>query len=88
MAGTAGVTVLARDATTAEALSTPCLVVGLKGAENLLRASPSVEVLIVPDKHPPEFWLTPGFARVFTPLPRFSKAVRILNPVGAGSKEP
>jgi thiamine biosynthesis lipoprotein len=76
--GTTGVTVLAKDATTADGLSTSFLVEGLKGAKRLLAESPSVDVLIVPDRYPPEFWMTPGFARVLALLPDFSKAARIL----------
>ena len=78
--GTAGVTILADDDTTADGLSTSYFVVGLKGAGNLLQKAPSVEVLIVPDKYPIEIWLTPGFSRVFVPIPELSKAVRPLCP--------
>jgi thiamine biosynthesis lipoprotein len=78
--GTAGVTVLADDDTTADGLSTPFFVVGLKGAGQLLQKTPSVEVLIVPDKYPTEIWLTPGFRKVFVPIPQLSQAVRPLSP--------
>jgi thiamine biosynthesis lipoprotein len=79
--GTAGVTILANDATTADGLSTSFFVVGLQGAKRLLQKSLSADVLIVPDKYPPELWLTPGFVKVFTPIPEFSKAVRILRSI-------
>jgi len=78
--GTAGVTILCADATTADGLSTSFFVVGLKGAGKLLQKTPSADVLIVPDKYPIEIWLTPGFAKAFVPIPEFSKAVRLLYP--------
>ena len=76
--GTAGVTVLAKDATTADGLSTSFFVDGLRGAKGLLRKLPSVDVLIIPDKYPAEFWLTAGFEKVFDPVPEYSKAGRHL----------
>jgi thiamine biosynthesis lipoprotein len=78
--GTAGVTVLCRDAVTADGLSTPLFVVGLEGCSGLLEKCPPAEVLLVPDKHPVEIWLTRGFAEVFSPTPELSSAVRILTP--------
>jgi thiamine biosynthesis lipoprotein len=78
--GTAAVTILSADATTADALSTAFFVVGLKGADKLLQRTPSVDVLIVPDKYPIEIWVTPGFAKAFVPIPELSKAVRVLYP--------
>jgi thiamine biosynthesis lipoprotein len=76
--GTAGVTVLCGDATTADGLSTSLIVVGLKGCSKLLQKAPPADVLIVPDKYPVEIWLTRGFAEVFVPIPDLSNAVRIL----------
>ncbi len=76
--GTAGVTILCRDATTADGLSTSFVVVGLKGAGKLLQKNPSADELIVPDKFPLEIWLTPGFAKAFVPIPELAKAVRLL----------
>jgi len=78
--GTAGVTILCRDATTADGLSTSFFVVGRKGAGKLLQKTPSAEVLIVQDKYPLEIWLTPGFAKAFVPIPELAKAVRLLRP--------
>ena len=78
--GTAGVTILCQDATTADGLSTSFFVVGLKGAGKLLQETPSAEVLIVPDKYPTELWLTPGFAKAFVPIPELAKAVRLFGP--------
>ena len=77
--GTASATVLCADATTADALSTSFFVAGLKGAGDLLKKVPSVEILIVPDRYPPELWVTPGFAKVFTPVPELANAVKILH---------
>ena len=78
--GTAGVTILAEDATTADGWSTSFFVAGLKGADKFRQKAPSVNVLFVPDKYPTEIWVTPGFAKAFVPLPEFSKAVKLLNP--------
>ena len=78
--GTAGVTVLAQDATTADGMSTPFFVVGLNGADKLRQKAPSVDVLFVPDKYPTEIWLTSGLAKAFVPLPEYSKAVKLLYP--------
>lgn len=78
--GTAGVTILAGDDTTADGLSTPFFIGGLKAAGQLLQKTPSAEILIVPDKYPIEIWLTPGFSKVFVPIPELSKAVRPLYP--------
>jgi thiamine biosynthesis lipoprotein len=78
--GTAGVTVLCEDATTADGLSTSLFVLGLKGCGKLLQKAPPAEVLIVPDRYPVEIWLTRGFAEVFVPIPDLSNAVRILTP--------
>ena len=79
VAGTASVTVLCSDATTADALSTSFFIAGLKGAGELLEKVPSVELLIVPDRYPLEIRLTPGFAKVFTPVPELANSVRVLH---------
>jgi thiamine biosynthesis lipoprotein len=76
--GTAGVTILCGDATTADGLSTSFFVAGLKGSGKLLQKPQSAEVLIVPDKYPIEIWLTKGFAEVFVPIPELANRVRIL----------
>lgn len=78
--GTASVTVLSPDATSADALSTSFFVVGLKGAGDLLKKVPSAEVLIIPDKYPAELWLTPGFAKVFTPIPELAGRLKLIKP--------
>jgi FAD:protein FMN transferase len=77
--GTVSVTVLSPDATAADALSTTFFVVGLKGAGELLKKVPSTELLLVPDKYPLELWLTPGFAKVFTPIPELAKKVKVFH---------
>ncbi len=69
VAGTAGVTVVCRDAVTADALSTAFFVLGLDGAQVLLDKFPSAEVLMVQDGHPSELHLTPGFAKYFVSAP-------------------
>ena len=78
--GTAGATILGGDAATADGLSTPFFIGGLKGAGKLLQKIPPAEVLIVPDSYPFEIWLTPGFAKAFVPVPELAKAVRLLCP--------
>jgi len=76
--GTASTTILCADATTADALSTASFVVGLGGARQLLKKVPSAELLIVPDRYPLEIWLTPGFAKAFTPVPEFAHSIKVL----------
>jgi thiamine biosynthesis lipoprotein len=83
VAGTPGVTILAKDDTTAEGLSTVFLVAGLKGAGQLLQKTPPAEVLLVAEKYPIEIWLTRGFSKVFVPIPELSKAVRPLYPASS-----
>jgi FAD:protein FMN transferase len=78
--GTSSVTVLAPDATSADGLSTAFFVEGLNGVEQMLRRSAPAEVLIVPDKYPPEIWVSPRFAQAFTPMPQYAEAVRLLQP--------
>ncbi|MBI4165775.1 MAG: FAD:protein FMN transferase [Acidobacteria bacterium] len=80
ISGTAGVTILAEDATTADGWSTAFFIAGLKGTDKFRQKTPSVDVLIVPDKYPTEIWVTPGLAKVFVPLPEFSEAMRLLHP--------
>jgi thiamine biosynthesis lipoprotein len=81
--GTAGVTALCSDATTADALSTWFFVVGLDGAGKSLKKASPAEVLIVPDRNPLEIWVTLGFAKVFIPIPELSDSIRILAPTSS-----
>jgi FAD:protein FMN transferase len=80
VSGTAGVTVLTEDATSADGLSTPFFVVGVQGSAKLRQRAPTAEILFVPDKYPTEIWMTPGFAKMFVPLPEFANAVKLLQP--------
>lgn len=77
-AATASVTALCPDAVTADAFSTAFFVLGLEAAPQLLQKVPGTELLIIPDRHPPELWLTPEFRRVFTPVPQLANTVKIL----------
>lgn len=76
--GTASVTVLCKDATTADALSTAFFVVGACGAHALLEKVPSAELLIVPDTYPMELLLTQGLRETFAPAPEVRS--RVLSP--------
>jgi hypothetical protein len=61
-------------------LSTPFFVVGLQGSDKLGQKTPAADVLFMPDTHPTEIGVIPGFAKVFVPLPEFAKAVKLLQP--------
>ena len=63
---TSSTTVLCADAVTADALSTAFFVAGLKGASELLKKVSPAELLLVPDHHPRDLCLTPGFDKVLT----------------------
>jgi thiamine biosynthesis lipoprotein len=78
VSGTAGVTTLTSDATTADALSTALFVVGLEGAHNILRKDSSTEVLIIPNRHPLELWMTPCISKRFTPIQGLRYTARTL----------
>ncbi|MBL7077056.1 MAG: FAD:protein FMN transferase [Kiritimatiellae bacterium] len=77
--GMAGVTVLSRLGIEADALSTALFVVGMDEAPALMDQTPDSEALLIPDRHPIEIHLTPGFAKHFTPLPAYRDAVRPIN---------
>jgi FAD:protein FMN transferase len=66
VSGTSSTTVLCPDAVTADALSTAFFVAGLEGASMLLKNVPSVDLLLVPDYHPLDLCLTPGFDKILT----------------------
>ncbi len=57
--GLAGVTILAPDATMADALSTSLFVMGPKAGLEVLKKT-KAEAILVPDKDPIELWVTPG----------------------------
>jgi FAD:protein FMN transferase len=63
--GTAAVSVLARTAEDADALSTMLFVAGWDGAPSLLRKLPGVEALVISTSG--EKWMTDRFERIFTP---------------------
>jgi thiamine biosynthesis lipoprotein len=58
-AGLAGVTILAPNATMADALSTGLFVLGPKRSVPILRKT-GAEAVFIPDKQPAELWVTPG----------------------------
>jgi thiamine biosynthesis lipoprotein len=60
--GLASVTILAADATTADALSTSLFVLGPKAGAPVLKKMKAAAMLI-PEKDPLELWVTPGFEK-------------------------
>ncbi len=64
--GTALVAVTGPSTTMAAALAQALLVVGLKGAPELLSAFPKCEALVIPDQQPEELWMTSGWRERFT----------------------
>ena len=85
--GTASATILAPDASTADGLSTPFFIAGLKGAGDLLAKIPRAEIMIVPDTYPTQIWVTPGFADALVPAPELAEAVRLIPPASASSSK-
>ncbi len=73
--GTASVTVLCGNAVTADALSTAFFVIGLEGAVELLKKVPSVELLLVPDRYPARFSLTPGLDKALVSQKSISRSL-------------
>lgn len=76
--GLAAVTVIADDATEADALSTAFFVLGLEASLRVLERCPHVEALFVPDGQPTSIYLTAGLAQVFEPKPGLRGGVRQL----------
>ena len=76
--GMAGVTVVSRSATEADAMSTALFVLGIEASLPVLRGVPGVGALFVPDKQPLEIHVTPGFASRFMPLPAHAGRVTVL----------
>lgn len=58
-AGLAGVTILAPNATMADALSTALFVLGPKRSVSILKRT-KADAVFIPDKQPAELWVTPG----------------------------
>ena len=76
--GMAGVTVLARTAMEADALSTALFVLGPDaGFAMLCRSGRWAEAVFVPDRQPLEAWVTPGLMAWFEPVPGLT--IRELN---------
>ena len=76
--GMAGVTVLAADSLTADALSTALFVMEMQQGGNLVNSMDNCAALFVPDRQPLEIYLTPGMRERFVPEPAFAAAVRQL----------
>jgi FAD:protein FMN transferase len=76
--GMAGVTVLAPTAIEADALSTSLFVMGLEKGADLVNRRPGCSAVFIPDRQPIELWITPRFARHFTPEPPFATHVHRL----------
>jgi thiamine biosynthesis lipoprotein len=74
--GMASVTVISPDATESDALSTALFVAGLDEAKAVLARLPGNEAMFIPDKQPPIVIVTPGFRRVFDPLPEWAGRVK------------
>ena len=80
--GMAGVTVVATSAVEADAMSTALFVGGVDQATRFLSRLEGGEAILIPDRRPLQIYVSPGMARVFTPLPEFSKAVQPLPGTG------
>jgi thiamine biosynthesis lipoprotein len=65
--GMAGVTVVSRSATEADALSTALFVAGVEAGLSLLERFPDSQALFVPDEQPIRLIQSPGFAAFFSP---------------------
>jgi thiamine biosynthesis lipoprotein len=70
--GMASVTVVSPDGTESDALSTALFVAGAKDARNILARLPGNEALFIPDEQPPRLLASPGFRRIFEPLPQWA----------------
>jgi thiamine biosynthesis lipoprotein len=77
--GMAGVTAVFQDAGGADALSTALFVLGMSRGCEVLQSLPGAEAMFIPDRDPIEIWLTPGMAKLFSPLPEFAASVRRLS---------
>ncbi|NQT94050.1 MAG: FAD:protein FMN transferase [Lentisphaerae bacterium] len=77
--GMAGVTVISPVAVETDAMSTALFVAGLQNSAELLRKTPNVEALIVPDRQPMEIWVTKGFLKHFRIAPGFANQVQVMD---------
>ncbi|NWG12819.1 MAG: FAD:protein FMN transferase [Acidobacteria bacterium] len=77
--GMAGVTVVSPDATGSDALSTALFVLGVESGFEVLKDVPGTEALFIRDRDPVELWLTPGMATLFTAVPEYEPAIRVLS---------
>ncbi len=78
VSGMAGVTIISKTATEADAISTALFVTGLTGATELLSKLPDSQALLVPDRKPLEIWISPGFEAKFTPHSEYEASVHLL----------
>lgn len=79
VAGMAGVTVVATNATLSDALSTALFVLGPDQALSVLRETEGCDALFIPDRLPLELWITPELQRRFVPDRDWVDAVRVLD---------
>lgn len=70
--GMASVTVVSPNGTESDALSTALFVAGPKAAGEILARLPGNEALFIPDEKPPRLLVSPGFRRIFEPLPEWA----------------
>ena len=76
--GMAGVSVVAPTAVACDGLSTAFFVLGIEAGAKIVDRHPGVGVLFVPDRQPVELHLNPAFDEVFTPMPGYRSAVRLI----------
>lgn len=76
--GMASVTVVSPDGTESDALSTALFVAGPGTAKDILARLPGNEALFIPDEQPPRLLATPGFRRLFEPLPEWAERLNSL----------
>lgn len=76
----ASVTVLAKTAADADALSTAAFVLGLDAIPNLAEQAGAIGAIAVPDRQPLEIWVTSGIAERFQPRPDLRTNIRQFAP--------
>lgn len=70
--GMASVTVVSPNGTESDALSTALFVAGPGASKDILAHLPGNEALFIPDQQPPRLLVSPGFRRIFEPLPEWA----------------